>query len=74
MIEPLTSLLQREFVILAKNYGELSRTSSQIGRLLLRLRAEYGTLEANKGKSGTNGSLSLPSSDPFQFPLDGDHD
>ena len=53
MNEPITSLLQREVTILAKNFGQLERTCWELSRLLLRARDEYDMTSVNKGESGT---------------------
>jgi len=77
--EPITSLLQRELVILSKNFGHLGRTSWELSRLLLRAREELGTYVPTKGESGTDPEeMFLPSSesdgDPFGPNLQEDYD
>jgi hypothetical protein len=52
MIEPITSLLQRELTVLSKNFGQLGRTSWELSRLLLRARSECDKMAINKGESG----------------------
>ncbi len=70
MIEPLTSLIQRELTILSKNFGLLGRTSWELSRLLLRARDEYDMTSVNKGRSGAefpkNAASSLPDSVPAE--------
>ncbi len=81
VLEPVTSLLQRELTILSKNFGQLQRTCWELGRLLLRARTEYGMTSVNKGKSGTeserrsetpavSGSASEPPWVQEEIPLD----
>ena len=67
--EPLTSLLQRELTILAKQFGSLSGTCWEISRLLLRAREEYGMMAINKGKSGAESDVAASQADPFQADL-----
>ena len=52
MLEPLTSLFQRELTILSKNFGQCGRTCWELSRLLLRAREEYDKDGFYKGESG----------------------
>ena len=50
--EPLTSLLQRELTILARDFGRTSSTVYELSRVLLRAREECDKMTINKGESG----------------------
>ena len=78
--EPFTSLVQRELVILSKNFGQLGRTCWELSRVLLRAREEYDKMAINKGESGAEAMVerlatqSDPPADPFSTPLSEDYD
>ena len=77
MMEPVTSLLQRELTILSNEFGKISRTIWELSRVLLRLREESATMALNKGESGDESVLESASQtpsgaappDPFQLDL-----
>ncbi len=60
MLEPITSLIQREMTILSKNFGHLGRTSWELSRLLLRAREEYGKMALTQGELGAELRRSVP--------------
>jgi len=85
MMEPLTSLLIREFVISAAAAGKLSRSLDQVARVLrkhLQPEVDWATMALNKGESGTEKEraqselpfLPGPSEDPFGPDLQKDAD
>ena len=76
-LEPLTSLMQRELVILSRDFGRASRGFSEMARVLRELRTgrEYAKTATNKGADGGSSQLTLPDvADPFRVPLSEDHD
>ncbi len=70
----LTSLLVRELTILSKSFGQMSRNTWELSRVLLRVLPEYDKTSINKGVSGEEPTVTTlpegsPSDDPFQADL-----